>query len=53
MMILVPRELLELLLEKVEDLDDKGPGGEGWQSEELESAIEQLKELLKKEPGAA
>ncbi len=44
--VLVPRELLEFLYDKIIGLEDEGPLGEGWKSDELNRAITQLEGLL-------
>lgn len=38
----VPRDLLERILSHLESVEDEGPHGEGWQSDELKRDINNL-----------
>lgn len=42
----LPRELAVRLLEHIESLQDEGPVGEGWQSDNLVADIEALKTAI-------
>jgi hypothetical protein len=47
--VMVPRAALEFVMDILRSYDDEGPRGEGWQSQELEAAVQALDAALAKE----
>jgi hypothetical protein len=46
-------EALNELLPRIENFEDRGPYGEGWQSKELEAAINAVRAAIAKATGSA
>lgn len=42
----VPPVILRQVIERLDSLNDEGPDGEGWQSDELRTLVEELRRLV-------
>jgi len=48
-MVTISKEAAQYILDILDSYDDKGPTGEGWQSEKLLNVIEELETAIKED----